>query len=241
MSAGPGAPAGSRRDRPSGADIYWRLSDTVTASIAAGRVLFLDVGRDRYFALPPTANAAFAAWLEGDRGEKPPRDCRDMLIGTGIAGPERAGQVRALPQEVAMPAPLDADLLAQARVGTRILLGVGRAVVQAWRDVRSRPLAAILARRLPPRIAGGSPTGRGRGACLAQFRAARPLVPVARACLHDCLALVDWLGRSGHRAELVFGVAAYPFAAHCWVQAGGRVLDDHPESPSRFAPILHFQ
>jgi hypothetical protein len=49
---------------------------------------------------------------------------------------------------------------------------------------------------------------------------------------------MDWLGADRALAQLTFGVAAYPFAAHSWIQADGCRIDDHPESPSRFQPIL---
>jgi hypothetical protein len=39
--------------------------------------------------------------------------------------------------------------------------------------------------------------------------------------------------------QLVFGVTAYPFGAHCWVQTRHALLGDPPDTIGRYAPILH--
>ena len=37
----------------------------------------------------------------------------------------------------------------------------------------------------------------------------------------------------------MFGVTAYPFGAHCWVQTREALLGDEPDTIGRYAPILH--
>lgn len=221
--------------------MYWRLGESMTACIASGQVVVLDVARDRYFALPPSANDAFASWLTQPDTGAPPATCRRILAEMMALDQNELDGLRPVPCRVAMPDTLDAAPLPAPVMSSRNLVGVGRAVVSAWRDVRTKPLALVLGRRLAPgrdeqaAAADGSVPTR-----LAEFRAVRPLIPVPRVCLHDCLALIDWLGPASVPVQLVFGVTAFPFAAHSWVQAGGRVVDDHPESASRFQPILHF-
>lgn len=211
--------------------MYWRLSAAVTACVAADRILFLDVAKDRYFALPPSLSESFLTWLEAPQTELP-ESCAAALAGFGTAGlrPSRC--------TVPSPLPLDSKALARHSVSARDLVSVGRCVVSAYREVRSQPLAAVLARRFPASRPKGAPVG-DLEARLATFRSARPWIPVPRVCLHDALALMDWLGASAGGVTLVFGVSTYPFAAHSWVQTDRMVLDDHPESPSRFQPILH--
>lgn len=219
--------------------MYWRLADTVTACVACDQVIVLDVARDRYFAVPPASNGAFLTWLTSSDAGAPPVACQAVLAGLGLGGMGE-DELRPIACPVAMPVPLDARELAAPALGAAALFGVGRAVLSAWRDVRSKPLAAVLSRRLKRHRCSGHANEDVAERRLAEFRAARPLIPIPRVCLHDCLALLDWLGKAGVSPELVLGVTAYPFAAHSWVQAGGRVLDDHPESASRFQPILHF-
>jgi len=221
--------------------MYWRLTDSVTACIAAGRVIFLDLARDRYFALPDALNEPFASWLTGPTASDLPMALRMALVELAIVSAVRAGHLAPTPCHVGMPVALDAEKLAPAPITFRNLVGVAAAVVTAWRDVRSKPLASILGRRLPPADFAAPINRADKLARVAAFRSIRPFIPVPRVCLHDCLALLEWLGPSRAGTQLVFGVSAYPFAAHCWVQSGGRVIDDHPESVSRFEPILHFE
>ena len=214
---------------------YWRLSKTVTACLASGRILFLDVGSDRYLALPMAHNERFLAWVQSP-DDAPPQACVAILAELGIS----AGAAQGAPAtcSVATPTPVDSPYLARRRVGLGEVINVARSVISARRDVRARPFADVLARRFPATARGLNlvPDLQSR---LAIFRSARPLVPIRRVCLHDCLALVDWLGPEARGVTLVLGVSAFPFAAHCWLQAGDLVADDHPESPSRYAPILH--
>ena len=219
--------------------IYWRLTETVTTCVASGRVLFLDVARDRYLALPPAHEPIFIEWLLA-HDAPPPEQCCESLVALNISERTTVGSIRPIECRVAMPAPLDAEALPPVRVSPMALIGVGRSVFSAWRDVRSRRLGSVLARSFPP-MPGGAPSCDDVRARLAVYRSARPLIPVPRVCLHDCLALIDWLGPRTGGIELVLGVSPYPFSAHSWVQADGRVIDDHPQSPSRFQPILHFQ
>ncbi len=219
--------------------MYWRLSDTVTACVASDRILFLDVARDRYFALPEAHKEPFLEWLSKPAGAKLPARCRVMLTDLTVLDPRGAADLVAIPCPVVRPRPIDAEPLPVLPVRPRTLLGVGRAVRSAFREVRSKPLAAVLARRLSKEKFAGTGDADLRSR-LAEFRSVRPLIPVPRVCLHDCLALIDWLASARAGVQLVFGVSAFPFAAHCWVQADGAILDDHPDSPSRFEPILHF-
>lgn len=214
---------------------YWRLSPTVTACLASGRILFLDIARDRYLALPPVHNEGFLAWLQSP-GDEPPQSCLPMLAELGVCD----GAMRPAPvtRFVRAPIPMDSPDLRRRRVRVGDMLSVARAVVAARAAVRSRPLAEVLARYFPTATEALLPAGDLQSR-LATFRSARTLVPVRRLCLHDCLALIDWLGPSAGGVTLVLGVSALPFAAHSWLQVNDLVIDDHPESPSRYQPILH--
>jgi hypothetical protein len=215
---------------------YWRLTPTVTVCVAYGRVLLLDIARDRYLGVPAESEPDFIEWLF-TAGKTLPDRCRDILAGLEIAEAAAATDLNPVQCRVRMPIALDAEPLRRTPVSGRIVVGVARAVMSAWRDVRSHRLQYAIDRR-SARLAGGIRRRDEIEARLAAFRSARPLIPIPRVCLHDCLALVDWLGPSSEGVELVMGVSPYPFSAHCWVQAWGRVIDDHPQSPTRFHPVL---
>ena len=57
-------------------------------------------------------------------------------------------------------------------------------------------------------------------------------------CLLRSLALVRWATSRGMALDLVFGVTARPFQAHCWVQHGNLVLNDSLDHVINFTPIL---
>lgn len=70
------------------------------------------------------------------------------------------------------------------------------------------------------------------------FREMRPWYPKRPVCLFDSLALMHFLVSAGHRAELVLGVRTEPFAAHAWVEADERILNDEPLYCASFTEIL---
>ena len=70
------------------------------------------------------------------------------------------------------------------------------------------------------------------------FRRLAPWLPIPGKCLIRSFVLLRFLQRSGLRADWVFGVATWPFAAHCWIQSGDQVLDDDWERLLAYEPIL---
>jgi len=59
-----------------------------------------------------------------------------------------------------------------------------------------------------------------------------------QACLFNSLMLTEFLARYLLFPACVIGVESAPFAAHCWVQYQGTVLNDVPQEVNRFVPIL---
>ena len=57
-------------------------------------------------------------------------------------------------------------------------------------------------------------------------------------CLVRALAVHALCSRTAVRPKLVFGVAAHPFAAHCWVQLGSAVLVGGFEQARLHTPVL---
>jgi hypothetical protein len=228
-----GAPESTRQTAT-----YWQVGDSLTACFATDRILFLDVKRDRYLALPPGDTQMLLACLQQADGGDLPEPCREMLARLGLVDARARTGLRVAARTVTRPEAIDSEWPPRTALTPSILFNVARAVIPAAREIRTRPLELVLRRRMDADAA--SPPLRNRGQRVAEFHSARPFIPVPRVCLHDSLALFEWLGGVRGGTELVFGVSAQPFAAHCWVQADGLVLDDHPDNPSRFQPILHF-
>lgn len=57
-------------------------------------------------------------------------------------------------------------------------------------------------------------------------------------CLHDSLAVIEFLAHYRIFPTWVFGVRARPFAAHCWVQHADVVFNDTVEHVSTYVPIM---
>ena len=70
------------------------------------------------------------------------------------------------------------------------------------------------------------------------FNAVLPWSPVQGACLFQATLLLEFLAARGLAADWVFGVRTWPFSAHCWVQAGGAVLNDTVERVAPYRQIL---
>lgn len=69
-------------------------------------------------------------------------------------------------------------------------------------------------------------------------RRARPWVPFEGECLQRSFQLRRFLGSQGAAVDWVFGVRTWPFAAHCWLQAGDLVVGDRLNRVGRFTPIM---
>ena len=70
------------------------------------------------------------------------------------------------------------------------------------------------------------------------FRQVLPWIPWQGVCLYRSAFLLAFLRLHGVSASWVFGVQTYPFEAHCWLQAGDLVLDDHVEHVRSLVPIM---
>ena len=217
--------------------MYWRLLPTATAAIVSSRIVLLDIRQDRYFMVPEIQCPAFQAWLEARDGSAPPGSVTRLFERGGIArsgDPDpsnTAAQTVQVPTMLAVPPQSDRPTIGEK-------LHIASLVAATRLALRVRPLRKILGRRdrrLIYRAAGA--TQRVRERC-SLYDSARPLIPIARNCLVDSLALDGWLAGEDLACRLVFGVTVQPFAAHCWLQTVDAVLNDGLDRVSRFTPIL---
>lgn len=76
------------------------------------------------------------------------------------------------------------------------------------------------------------------GQLVGAARTARPWIPFEGECLQRSFVLRAHLAAQGVATDWVFGVATWPFAAHCWLQIGDLVVGDRLSRVSRFTPIM---
>ncbi|HEX8300026.1 lasso peptide biosynthesis B2 protein [Sphingomonas sp.] len=209
----------------------WRLNSNLTACIASGRLILLDEARDRYSAVPDDSVAFIEAWLSAADGSDVPAPLARML---GDTSPGRlTNQLRidvSAPNPTAgQPAGTGADLTS--------VFSVTRTILASWSLLRTRKLHRILAHHRGRRTAATLLEPSALVDCAQRFANARRWCPMKRNCLLDSLALDRWMEHP-RNAEIVFGVVAKPFEAHCWVQSEATVLNDSYDRVSRFEPIL---
>jgi len=209
------------------------LPDHIRFCEIGGQRIFLDLRRDRYFQLPPTADRAFGDLVLGSAADA---EMVGALAAAGllVAPPEGRPATatvhpppkRSLPEEEP-----------SVRVSWRGLPEVLLLVLWARRAVSRQRLSRLIGR--PARPAAPDAASQDRlDRCVHAFQAARRLVPIAPNCLYDSLALRQFLLRRSVQADLIVGVKLHPFGAHCWLQDGPRVLNDTLASARDFAPIL---
>lgn len=212
----------------------WKLAPNVTFCIASNKAIFLDVRADRYTGLPEKLNADFIRWVQEGYSAEPPNAVR-ML--------ERAGLLVPVESDMA-PSPCRTAAVGSGvsprRTGpaTSPLLSARfrYALHQARRRLNRQGLFGALAHVSTQR----STLSLRRDPCVitAPLLASGAALGPGDDCLARSLALVDNLHRAGSDATVVLGVLAMPFSAHCWLQAGDRVLNDHLDRVSLFTPIL---
>lgn len=223
--------------------MLYQLPAHLSFCLVADRLVFLDLRRDRYFALDGAADRAFRALITNggaNSGDGPADDRlrllaeRGLLEEIGTTAPIKAQPdfmpIRSL-VESREPA-AKAGAAAAAEIFLRLLL-----VNRALKRGRLETLLSELRERKSriPTDADCAARAAGLGSV---FLATRPFVPVAPNCLSDSLALVGFLLRRGVRSDLVLGVKLDPFAAHAWVQTRDRLLNDRVDGASEFKPVL---
>ena len=218
--------------------MYWKILPHATVCIAADRLILLDIREDRYFQLRPEQAGAMRHWLERGEPCPPPPAVAQMLQKHSIWRANDPPSFTGPRQVVRVPEQLMAPIWQDEHYPRARAIGVALAVATAKTTLRMRPLAGILA----DRVHMSSPRRRVSPAMLsarsAAFDQARTFVPLKRNCLPDTLALDAWLGEDARDCQIVFGVTAAPFKAHCWLQAPHTVLNDSYDHVSRYTPIL---
>lgn len=217
------------------------LRDDISYCQIGGRLVFLDIDKDRYFHLPHRLEQAFTMYLGGahcpaqELGEL---SQRSILVERERATPEDRPSIepaaRSAMESTGQPRNLRVSELVEVLVTvliTRLALKFsalktildGLAAARHARTTKSEPREALQERNIREASAA--------------FRRARLYVPIDMRCLLDSIAMVRFLLRRQIPARVVFGVALDPFSAHCWVQVDDLVLNDSVGNVASHTPI----
>lgn len=216
-------------------------------------IVILDLKRDRYFALEAARTAALTPLLPGWPAPSPQtsvavpeltvEEAAAPLLRQGWLLDECAASKDATP--VRLPAP-ETDLsgsgeITGAKLRAYTVIAFLIASIFAKLALRFRRLEWVV-RRVAERNAAhaGRPFDieRARQLLNAFGRMRVFLFSSREECLHDSLAVLEFLARHEVFPSWVFGVRARPFAAHCWVQYADVVFNDSIEHSSSYTPIM---
>ncbi|MDZ3831949.1 MAG: lasso peptide biosynthesis B2 protein [Sphingopyxis sp.] len=211
----------------------WALAPGIGYCETGGELVFLDLARDRYFALRGADRASFERLRAGE-----PNDSEAMtsLVRSGLLARAEGG--RCLD-----PANVDVagkDLAARDD-GFGIGAGISatRALYWARRAMRPSQIAGTIARLAEKkRTISDVDDESDIISIAARYAASRWIAPISPRCLVDALALDHILLARNLRATLVFGVRTHPFAAHSWLQTPSTVLTGTAAEARNFTPIL---
>ena len=232
----------------------YQLAPFVFACTTGRNCMFLDLRQDRYLSVPQELMDALAPQIHGWQLSSRAPEAHAMLrtdttplaedmLAAGILSPYQSGTPVPRPQPP--PAAGDFASLAIAHRDTSSRsrwMSVLSSLASADCALRLLPLWRIVARISAP--AQSTQMDRqtdilGRVGTLTRcFHEIRPWYPRDRLCLFDSLALTLYLRRQSLRTRWIFGVREDPFAAHCWVQYGSIVLNEHIDRAHLYTPIM---
>jgi len=212
------------------------LRENLSFCFVGRHAIFLDIAADRYFGVSEAASAALARLSQG-------ADASDDLV---LASLLSCGVLLETPGgEVVAPQPAlpinrgfeDGRNRSSAR--TFDFAAAVAALGSVALALRARGLGVAVHRlRRRPQVDPRHDTDDTVAAIVAGFRSAEAVFSANRRCLLYSLALGYRLRRSGEPFHLVIAVKLAPFAAHCWIQQGDRLLNDSLDHARLFTPIL---
>lgn len=219
-------------------------------------VVVLDVKQDRYFTLEAARTAALGPLIPGwpaPPAGGSPGDGPELTADEAAAPLLRQGWLLELPatSKEATPVRLTSpqtELLGDAAtaspgIGARAVLNFVFAAAFAKLSLRflrfERSIRRVAERRAAhPGADGSLDIARARQLVDIFGRLRAFLFSHREECLHDSLALLEFLARYEVLPLWVFGVRARPFVAHCWVQFEDIVFNDTVEHVASYTPIM---
>lgn len=230
------------------------LSSEIYLGIHEDCILLVDLFKDQYLTFPRGDFNLLGGKLKGwpCKGEDTPpagsRSVEDVLQELQAAGilttdPSvgKEACIVAFPQPRKELAPGSLELRPKVMICHfwRFLWATSKIRI----ELRYKPFMAIIDRvrkRKNHRAAVGAPCDLSRARDPVEvYLYLRPLFFGARnVCLHDSLALIEYLSYYNLFPTLMLGLQVEPLVAHCWVQEGDTAFNDVPEHIEQFVAVL---
>lgn len=207
-----------------------------------GHLVFLDIQSDRYFRLSEGLERVLLSYIESGGDQ---RVDISTLVTRGILV---AAQGRMdCPHPISIEVPTRSAVEYESppdRISFATTFDVWTLVLRTRPQLKLRNLKDILDRLIAHRRQHTSESGIAATDfeqrvvdAATRFTRARRSVPIETRCLLDSIAMTRYLADRQIYANIVFGVCADPFSAHCWVQSGSLVLNDTVGNVTGHIPI----
>lgn len=222
----------------------WQLNNDISYCRLDERLVFLDIGKDRYFQLSETLERRFLDFAKG--GSTAETDLStlarynilskgpypiDRIPSTVLPVPSRSVPEKAgVEAHASMPTILDASVSVLA-MRRRLKWQRLKYILENLNQYRRERVMALPANR------NRTDTESRVIEAAAVFNHVRPFIPITSRCLIDSLSLVEFLAKRGLHASLVIAVACDPFSAHAWAQHVDIVLNDTVGNTGAYVPI----
>lgn len=217
----------------------YRLGDGFAYCCADGRPIFLDLIRNRYVCLKPTANSAFMKLIE-----QRDLDCDDNaqlgnLVQLGILSSDMIAAPLARPFLTPASSSVDIDEISGFS-GPAMRALLQRFAVSMSLRLRGldQTIRALKIRKEEVRIQGELHHPDANRQVASAFNATHLLLSANDRCLSHAIALFQSLLAARQLPTLIFGVRMNPFTAHCWVQNREQIFCDSPANVRQFTPIF---
>ena len=212
----------------------WTLAFAVGFCEIGDEPVFLDLSRDRYFALSGEDRAAFARLRAGEQNDSA---AMTKLVATGLFR-RCDGSTTIEPTSIEVPH-RDLSEATDGSFSLRMAASAALALRRARRGMRPERIAGTIAAARRQRSAIDTvDNDHDVETVSAAYAANRWIDAIPQRCLIDALALDHILLSRGLRSQLVFGVRLSPFRAHCWLQTSAAVLTGTAVEARNFTPIL---
>jgi hypothetical protein len=220
----------------------YRLRDDVYYCVANRQVALLDLPADRYYCLPPQAEAAFRALIQNKASDELSSPSLATLFSRGLLVEDKSGKSVPPPHEITYPAVSLVDARSAGLKWSEAAASITRRL-QASAELKRAPLDAIVRRIRLRKLAAIAAMKRIESATTTErkiisFLSTAKFLSTRDQCLSSSIALIDYLASARCYPDLVIGVRMKPFSAHAWVQQGDIVLNDEVDAILPYTPIL---
>jgi hypothetical protein len=206
------------------------LKPHVRACRDGAAIVFLDLRRDRYWAIALSVAPRIPGLSDDATGEKGAARllALDLIEASAEEPPQLPHRHQSPVERLLLPDRVEASTSDWAQfllscAGASRWLG-SRRLDRILRGFQERKQRLATRRGDPAEVAG-------------VFERLRPFYPQTRVCLFESVALMDFMLARGLSPSLVLGVRTGPFAAHCWLELDGMLVADTSDHCASFTPI----